>query len=149
MKILAVCKGNRARSPMFEHLLRQAIEQKKIVNLQVESAAGLKEASGKEPEEGAVLALKGIGIDISSHRSRFIGDLDLSKFNSVYCMDPSVMTIVHENLALQGVSIPVVLVSEPSGIPNPYGKDQDAYQLALEVVQREVSRAMSEEFFPR
>jgi protein-tyrosine-phosphatase len=111
-------------------------------------AAGLQEAAGKEAEEGAVIALQGVGIDISSHRSRFIGDLDLSKFDSVYCMDPGVMPIVHENLALQGVSIPVVLVNGPDGVPNPYGKDQAAYQLALEVTQREIGRAMSEDFFP-
>jgi len=130
---------------MFEHLLRQKLGHDTVL---VESAAGLQEAAGKEAEEGAVIALKGFGIDISSHRARFIGDLNLSQFTAIYCMDPGVLPIVHEKLALQDVVVPVHLVNGPEGIPNPYGKDQEAYNLALEVTRREVDRVFSEDLFP-
>src|SRR3989344_2653508 len=130
---------------MFEHLLRRAIE-KAGANDVIESAAGLQEAAGKEAEEGAAIALAGVGIDISSHRSRFIGDLDLSGFDVIYCMDPGVIPIV-ESLKPEGVR--VLLVNEAEGgIPNPYGKDQAAYQLALEITEREVMRILSEDLYP-
>lgn len=149
-RILAVCKGNRARSPMFEALLRQWIEQKSTNSgLEVESAAGLQEAHGKEAEEGAVIALKGIGIDISEHRARFIGFMDPSQFDVIYCMDPGVVPIVEEHLKIHLPSrTRVVLINAPDGIPNPYGKDQAAYDLALVSVQQGVNWALSEDLFP-
>jgi protein-tyrosine phosphatase len=135
---------------MFEHLLRRALQNTDIYkDAVVESAAGLEEADGKEAEEGAVIALKGVGIDISSHRARWIGKVDLSQYDMIYFMDPGVKEIVHAHLEMQRVrSWSTTLVNEPDGIPNPFGKDQAAYQLALEVTQREVGRVMSEDFFP-
>ena len=145
-KILAVCKGNRARSPMFEHLLRRALAQIDTIDtVVVESAAGLQETDSKEAEEGAVIALNGVGIDITNHRARWMGKLDLTQYDKIYCMDPAVMPLVQEQLRVSSNSV-LMLVNAPEGIPNPYGKDQTAYQLALEVVQREVERLVTEEF---
>lgn len=125
---------------MFEHLLRQAIEQTGCVeSIVIESAGGLKEAAGQDAEEGAVIALKGVGIDISSHKSRWMGDLPFGQFEIIYCMDPGVMPMVQAQVAMQGsLDTKVFLVNEPDGIPNPYGKDQDAYELALRDTQRVV-----------
>jgi protein-tyrosine-phosphatase len=123
---------------MFEHLLRKICENvgEEVV---VESAGGLKEAAGLDAEEGAVIALSGEGIDISTHKSRWMGDLQFSDFSTIYCMDPGVMPLVQAQMADQGnTETKVILVNAPNGIPNPYGKDQEAYNIALQDTKRAV-----------
>ncbi len=129
---------------MFEHLLRQALQQAGREDVVVESAGALKEAAGLEAEEGAVIALQGVGIDISSHRARWMGNLQFTQYDYIYCMDPGVVPMVQAQMATQGaVDTKMLLVNEPDGVPNPYGKDQAAYQWALEVTQCEVQKLLS------
>lgn len=147
-RILAVCKGNRARSPMFEHLLRRELSETIYKDVIIESAAGLREADFMAPEEGAVAVLKGIGIDISDHRARWIGRLDLTQYDKIYCMDPAVEPLVRAQLNVSSNSVVVIVNEAEGGIPNPYGKDQAAYDLALQITQREVKKILGEDFFP-
>ena len=67
--ILFVCTGNVCRSPMAEGILRQAVQGRG--NYRVISA-GLGAMEGQPPSAYAVQAVRELGIDISSQRSRML-----------------------------------------------------------------------------
>lgn len=133
---------------MFEHLLRRELLGTIYKDVIIESAAGLQEADGKEAEEGAVIALQNVGLDIALHRARWMGRLDLTQYDKIYCMDPAVEPMVRAQLNVSSNSVVVIVNEAEGGIPNPYGKDQAAYDLALQIIQREVKKILGDDFFP-
>jgi arsenate reductase len=74
-RVLILCTGNSARSQMAEGLLRHDAGER----FQVESA-GTKPSSVR-PE--AIAAMKELGIDISGHRSKSVGEFDGHHFDYV------------------------------------------------------------------
>lgn len=74
-RVLILCTGNSARSQMAEGLLRQIGGGR----LEVESAGTI--ASFVRPQ--AIEAMKEIGIDISAHRSKSVGEFSGQKFDYV------------------------------------------------------------------
>ncbi|GAB4242836.1 MAG: hypothetical protein OHK005_06820 [Candidatus Methylacidiphilales bacterium] len=69
-RILFVCTGNICRSPMAEGLLRQMAKEQ---NLAIETfSAGIGAVGGQPPSAHAVAAMRELGIDISSLRSKFL-----------------------------------------------------------------------------
>src|SRR5215471_3127137 len=65
--ILFVCTGNVCRSPMAEGILRHATRDRGDYRT---LSAGLGACEGQPPSPNAVLAVRELGIDISSQRSR-------------------------------------------------------------------------------
>src|SRR5271154_5680378 len=65
--ILFICTGNVCRSPMAEALFRHATKGRGEFRI---FSAGLGAVGGQQPTQHSVTAMKGIGIDISAHRSR-------------------------------------------------------------------------------
>ncbi|MFQ3671741.1 MAG: ribose 5-phosphate isomerase B, partial [Verrucomicrobiia bacterium] len=69
-RVLFVCTGNICRSPMAEGLFRQAALDR---NLPIEAlSAGIGAVGGQPPSTHAVQAMRDLGIDISSLRSKFL-----------------------------------------------------------------------------
>ena len=68
MKVLFVCTGNTCRSPMAEGYFNFLCRQAGTDWLSAESA-GIFAHDGSHPSPQAVETMKGIGIDISRHRS--------------------------------------------------------------------------------
>ena len=81
MKILFVCTGNQCRSPMGEHLMRLALEERQVAGVSVASAGTLRLPPHPiDPSAGALLERQ--GIDASTFRSTPLtaaisGDADL------------------------------------------------------------------------
>jgi RpiB/LacA/LacB family sugar-phosphate isomerase len=67
--ILFVCTGNVCRSPMAEGLFLHAVQGHSDYRA---VSAGLGAADGQPPSPYAVQAMKELGVDISSHRSRML-----------------------------------------------------------------------------
>lgn len=137
-RVLVVCKGNTCRSPMLAELLRLGIESRNAgPDMPVESAGILPEAAGKPAASEWAELQSETNIDLSRHRSRFIGSIgDLSRFDFVVCAEPSVVTTVKE------FGVPnekIVLAGAPDGMPNPYQQGIEAYRqcfhTTLELVQ--------------
>jgi len=84
-RLLFVCYGNICRSPMAEAIARQRLGP----NAEVASA-GIG-ATGGPPTKEAVLVMKLVyKIDISSHIARPVGTYDLTNFDYIIAMDPSI-----------------------------------------------------------
>lgn len=66
--LLFVCTGNTCRSPMAQGLASAWLSERGITDVEARSA-GLSTRDGLPAAENAVLALRELGIDLSSHRS--------------------------------------------------------------------------------
>jgi glycine hydroxymethyltransferase len=67
--VLFVCTGNVCRSPMAEGLFKQAVRGRGAYRV---ISAGVGAVDGQRASDHAVTALRALGLDISSHRSRHL-----------------------------------------------------------------------------
>jgi len=108
---------------------------------QVESAGTFKkwgEWPGEPANGHAILCLEEMGIDISDHRSRWIGDLDLSSFSHIVCVNEKALDNTVLFLAgYRGAKI-IVANGNYGGIPDPYGKGLGAYRECLSLMEKVV-----------
>src|SRR5258706_8835634 len=81
--ILFVCTGNVCRSPMAEGILRHTLQGKGHYRV---ISAGLGAVEGQPPSPYAVQAVKELGIDISSQRSRVLTPALLDQADFIFGM---------------------------------------------------------------
>ena len=114
-KILCVCVGNISRSPMMQAVLQQHLG----AAFQVESAGLSRELAGRPANHRSVACMKERGVDLSSHVSRWIGDLDLGQYRWIVCVGQDEADTVRS--ALGAGSASVMVANAPlGGIPDPY-----------------------------
>ena len=90
MNILCLCIGNKDRSPIVAAFLRQMLANKGLdINQFTIDTAGVNITTreGKPAPELAVKAAKIFGLDISKHRQRYIGDIDLGFYKLAIVAD--------------------------------------------------------------
>ena len=90
MNILCLCIGNKDRSPIVAAFLRQMLANKGLdINQFTIDTAGVNITAreGKPAPELAVKAAKVFGLDISGHRQRYIGDIDLGFYKLAIVAD--------------------------------------------------------------
>ncbi len=79
-RILFVCVGNSCRSQMAEAFARH-------YGLDAESAGTM---PADEVSEGAILAMRECGIDVTHHKPRLVDFNRLADFEQIICMGPGV-----------------------------------------------------------
>lgn len=129
--ILFVCYGNTVRSPMAEGLAKNALEDK----AHIESAGISPSFTGAQPE--AVRVMQDLfGIDISSHRTRDVIDLEMDRFDWIIALDPYVYEALkskyrwaHDLLHLWDID-------------DPYGKTVEDYKKCARLVQHYVQKCL-------
>ena len=114
-KIIFVCTGNTCRSPMAEGYLKS----KNRKDLEVLSR-GLA-ADGSAVSENSALAMKELGIDISTHVSRQLTFADIDE-STVFITMSATHADILEGLGIDKMKIFVL------GIPDPYGGDPHEYK---------------------
>ena len=137
-KILVICVGNICRSPMGEAVLAHELKKACQESIEVRSA-GLDALVGKQAHEVAQRLMHERGIDISGHRAHqlnrdMIGWADLvlvmenaHKF-SLESWEPTARGKIYR-LGEWG----------NFDIPDPYLKSDEAFEIALELINKGVS----------
>ncbi|MBR1482242.1 MAG: low molecular weight phosphatase family protein [Ruminococcus sp.] len=132
--IAFVCTGNTCRSPMAEAIFNQKAEER---GLAVRARSfGLAAVSGMPASKHAVTVCAEIGVDLSTFRSHFIYDYDLSDFDRLYCMSEEHVQILTQSV---GVSPERVVALD---IADPYGSGVEIYRLCREMIQTAVEQIL-------
>lgn len=128
-KVLVACYGNTCRSPMLEGLLKRdfASAGKDIA---VESCGVLEKRDDAGANPHSITCMQERGIDITSHRRRYAGDLDLNGYDRTYVMGQS----VKDELVKLGADADriEILCEENGGVPNPFNADLPVDQQDME-----------------
>lgn len=86
MKALVICSGNICRSPMVEAYLRHRLNRSGLSHVVV-SSAGTLGIAGAPASGEAVRAMAEIDIDLRTHRSRALGEVDVITSDWILAMD--------------------------------------------------------------
>lgn len=141
-KILCVCVGNISRSPMMQAVLQRHLGTEFLV----ESAGLTKELAGRPANYRAVACMQERAIDLSSHRSRWIGDIDLTQYRWFVCVGRDEAEQVRSLLRKSTATV-IVANEDDGGIPDPYDLGMPGYQhcaALLDRVMSHVARQISE-----
>jgi len=114
------------------HMVLQQLLGDTIV---VESAGLSRELAGRPANYRSVACMKERGIDLSKHVSRWIGDLDLSRYRWIVCVGHEEAGKVHS--ALGNLSVDIMIANEHAGgIPDPYDHGMPGYWDCLALLDR-------------
>lgn len=132
MRVLFICTGNTCRSPMAEHLLRQAARDRGWTDLQVESA-GTAAVAGAMAAREAVSALGALGMDVSGHRARLLTPTVITAADVILTMKRDHKEHVLANFPQSAGK--VFTLGEFVGengleVPDPYGGSVEIYRQA-------------------
>ncbi len=115
-RMLAVCSGNTCRSPMAE-----AIACSLLGNSTVVESAGLHAVEGDCANTKAVAAMKEMGLNVESHRTRNIRSINANNYDLIVAMSPSIGRRLRE-LGVESQRIAEL------NVPDPFGTDVDEYR---------------------
>lgn len=90
-RILFVCYGNHARSPMAEGLARKIFGD----DIHVESA-GVNPLFEGAADEAVRVMKEEYDVDISKHAPKHVRDVDMGRFDSVVAMDPGIFKFLEK-----------------------------------------------------
>jgi len=139
-KILFVCTGNICRSPTAEGVLRQRLEQLRILqHFHVDSAGTHGYHIGEAPDTRSIRAAQKRGIAIDGLRARKIAADDFHAFDLILACDRGHLEILR-NTAPKGCKARVELFldfvqMDVKEVPDPYYGGSTDFEYVLDLVE--------------
>lgn len=130
-RVLCVCVGNISRSPMMQAVLQHHLGP----GFAVESAGLSRDLAGRPANHRSVACMRERGVDLSGHVSRWIGDLDLSRYRWIVCVGQGEADQVRSTHAAAPASV-LVANEHEGGIPDPYELGLAGYRDCLALLDR-------------
>lgn len=133
--IVTICTANICRSPMAAALLQHALaaQPEPLRSIKVISA-GVSAHAGEPVSQNSVIALKKVGLDLSSHRSQPLDQEMLDQAALVLCMtEPHRLMIQRQgNPPPKNLFLFREFMPNPGNveIPDPYGGPLKVYEAA-------------------
>ena len=124
--IAFVCTGNTCRSPMAEGIFNKLAKERGVDVTAV--SCGMAAVKGMPPAKNAVKVCAEIGVDISSHRTAFIYDYEISEFEKIYCMSREHYLILTQSIGYPPEKIEVLDVADP------YGGSEEIYRMCRDII---------------
>lgn len=147
-RLLFVCTGNTCRSPLAEALARRELSERGWAQVEVGSA-GVAAFPGEEASDGSLAAARRHGLDLSDHRATRLTETVVAGSDLILTMSPGHVVRAME-LGGEGRTALLTAFADHgvegdilggSGVPDPFGGDEAAYQaayLALETLVTQV-----------
>ena len=130
-KVLCVCLGNISRSPMMQAVLQQHLGAAFLVE-----SAGVREGlAGRPANHRSIACMQERGVDLTAHRSRWIGDLDLDQYRWIVCVGRDEADKVRSALGAGSASV-IVANEQQGGIPDPYELGLAGYRDCLALLDQ-------------
>jgi protein-tyrosine-phosphatase len=119
--------------------MMQALLQQQLGNgFQVESAGICEDAAGQPANDYSIMCLQERGIDLTQHRSRWVGAIDLTQFSHIICVGDGEAEQISERLSRNSSTTVLTANGDRGGIPNPYKKGLPAYRECLTLLDEVV-----------
>ena len=145
-RILTVCMGNICRSPMAEGELAARLRRRGVQAV-VESA-GITALVGRPADPTAQELMLERGIDISAHRARQLTPELIRSFELILVMEEEQKQDVEAILPSARGRVHRIGRWGGFDIPDPYRRDRDDFERALELIVRGVDD-LERAFWPR
>jgi protein-tyrosine-phosphatase len=139
-RILFVCTGNTCRSPMAEAIARDRAGADESIEF---ASAGLRAAEGAPASAGATAAAAEVGLDLGAHAAIPFTPRVGSAVDHIYVMtEAQRRTLLEMDPGLGGK----VVLLDPDGrdVPDPHGRDIDAFRAAREAIAAALARRSEE-----
>ena len=145
-RILTVCVGNICRSPMAEGELRDRLQKRGLGGV-IESA-GIGALVGRPADPTAVELMAARGVDISAHRARQLTPDLIRSFELILVMEAEQQRAVEDILPSARGRVHRIGRWGNFDVPDPYRRDRDAFERALELITQGVND-LEKAFWPR
>ena len=132
-EIVCICFGNICRSPMMEVLLQRALDERFGAGMFLVTGGGIGADDGRPPSQGTVRAMSRRGIDVRSHRSRFLTPGIVRGAWKVYAAERYQVDHARGFLPVDDHHR-IDLFGEE--VPDPYGSSDEAYEAVALQVER-------------
>lgn len=132
--LLFVCTGNTCRSPMAAVLAQHDLARRGWAHVRVASA-GVAAAEGAPASDGALAAVRMVGLDLEDHRARLLDEDQVGWADLILTMSPSHLDVVEDlggghKAALLG-AFAAGREGEGAPVPDPFGGDIATYRSTL------------------